>query len=190
MASTFTSKLEPERLWRITERSTAGLRVSVLGSVPDPSRALRGELTSGSLLGEARQAGPVRDLVGTYDAFLFLISPAFSMALGAFGAKGWGAIPVDIPGADKELSLLVGTGRVGPIIRASEDAPVGDYKFGRFLGTERWDGSDLFVPDNENVILVTDDLAAHLRQSQLSNLELESAGLEALPPEAGSQSSC
>jgi len=155
--------------------------VSVLGSVPDPSRALRGELTSGSLRGEARQRGPVRDLVGTYDAILFLISPAFAMALDAFGTKGWGAIPVDIPGVDNGLSLLVGTGRVGPIIRASEDAPVGDYKFGRFLGTERWDGTDLFVPDNENVILVTDNLAAHLRRSHLSNLELEPAGIEAMP---------
>jgi len=164
----------------ISERSTGGLRVSVRASVPDPSRALRGDLTSGRLRGEARQGGPVRDLVGTFDAVLLLISPAFAMALKAFGAKGWGAIPVDIPGVDG-LSLLVATGRVGPIIHASADAPVGDYRFGRFLGIERWDGSDLFVPDNENVILVTDELAAHLRLSQLSNLELEPAGIEAIP---------
>ena len=112
------------------------------------------------------------------------------MALDAFGAKGWGAIPVDIPGVQDALSLLVGTGRVGPIIHAAEDAPVGDYTFGRFLGTDRWDDSDLFVPDNENVILVTDDLAAHLRKSRLSNLELEPAGLEAFPIGADRQSSC
>ena len=180
-----TSELEPGRLWRITEHSTAGLRVSVLGSVPDPSRALRGDVMSGSLRGQVRQAGPVRDLVGTYDAILFLISPAFAVALERFGAKGWGAIPVDIPSVDTRLSLLVGTGRVGPIVRASGGAPVAGYTFGRFLGTTRWDGSDLLVPDNENVILVTDDLASHLRQSQLSNLELESAGLEAFPTGAG-----
>jgi hypothetical protein len=132
------------------------------------------------LRGEARQTGPIRDLVGTYDGVLYLISPAFAMALRAYGAKGWDAVPVDIPGVRGELSLLVGTGRVGPVLYATERAPIGGSKVGAFLGRKRWDGSDLFVPDNENVILVTDRLAEHLRRSRLANLELEPAGLEAL----------
>jgi hypothetical protein len=176
-----TSELQPERLWRIAERSTAGLRVSLIASVPDPGRALRGDVPGPGLRGEARQTGPVRDLVGTYDGVLFLVSPAFRVALESFGARGWETIPVDIPGLDPGLSLLAATGRVGPIAKATSDAPVGTSTFGRFLAADRWDGSDVFAPDNENVVLITDPLARHLRASDLSNLELEPAGLERLP---------
>jgi hypothetical protein len=180
MALMSTSELEPDRLWRIGERSSGGLRVSLLGSVSDPARAVRGDVPV-PIVGEARGRGPARDLVGTYDGFLFLISPAFAAALEGFGATGWRAIEVEIPGVSESLSLLAGTGRVGPVIRASEETPVGPYKFGRFLAPGGWDGTDVFVPDNENTILLTDELATHLRGRSLSNLELEPAGFERMP---------
>jgi hypothetical protein len=181
MGSRSTSSLDPERLWRVAESFSAGLRVSVAGSLPEPGPALRGVLPAEPLHAQPRQVGEVHDIVGTFDGVLFLIGPAFVDALRAFGATGWNAIPVDVTGITADLSLLVASGRVGPVLRASENEPIGGFTFGRFLATDWWDGSDVFVPDNQNAILITDELATHLRERRLTNLELEPAGLEALP---------
>jgi hypothetical protein len=124
-------------------------------------------------------------VVGTYYAQLLLVGPRFIDVLVAHALTGWKATPVVAPQLRVELFLLSGTGTCGPILRASAGKPVGGFSFGRFIDGTLWDGSDLFVPDNEDVLLVGPAAQRILQAARLTNLDLPGAGLEPMPARLG-----
>lgn len=51
---------------------------------------------------------------------------------------------------------------------------------GTFIDPARWDGSDFFLADNNNEILVVSATAKRLQELSLHNVVLEEAGLESV----------
>jgi hypothetical protein len=156
------------------DRSVRGLRVSL--AVPDARSALVGEFRE-RISGVVLNPGRAWDLVGTYWASLYLVSPRFVDLLIAAGATGWKPRTVDIPGSPDlpPLALLTVTGRCGRLLPGGEG---GRPPFGVFLDPSTWDGSDVFVADGDGAILLTGDLASRLRSARLSNVNIEPAGIE------------
>jgi hypothetical protein len=53
---------------------------------------------------------------------------------------------------------------------------------GSFIDAARWDGSDFFIADNNNEILIVNATAKRLQELSLHNVVLEEAGLESVRP--------
>lgn len=83
---------------------------------------------------------------------------------------------------ETELWLLVVTGRAGPILGAGGILREGLDPIDQALDGSDWDGSDMFVPANRNVILLTDGAARRLKSARLRNVLFEPAGLTPAPP--------
>jgi hypothetical protein len=171
--STFNPRLRVDEIRWLTPRSHHGLRVSLQGLGDVHARdVLIGAVPFNSLRGTVLEPGKVGDLVSTFWASVFLVTPRLVEALTNLGATGWRAVPVEIPEAPVALSLLCVTGQCGPIERASPG------RVGQTLDPRTWDGSDLFVPANERRILVIGPMASALTEERLRNVDFELAGIE------------
>lgn len=182
MGSVSTSRqLEVTKVQTLEEASFRGLRVSIRGEGITAHSLLTGDFGSRSLVGTVRQPGRVRDLLGTYWAGVYLVTEHFRQSVGDLGATGWFTTPVRIEGIESPLSLLSVTGRCGSMFGVGGEPIAGAPEIGTFIDPLRWDGSDLFMPDNNNSILVLGSTAESLQELRLSNVAFESAGLEPLP---------
>jgi hypothetical protein len=181
-STSVTDPLEVPLLWRLRE-GAGRLRIQV----PVPSSVSMHQLLTEGLPGRVRgrvlAKGPMSDLVGTYWGIVYLVSEKMVTVLSESGMTGWRVTPVEIADGQpiRRLSLLTVTGRCGPIYGQSGVWREGLPQLGQFLEPESWDGSDLFVPDNENGILLTPRCASVLRRARLRNLRLTPAGIERVP---------
>jgi hypothetical protein len=164
-------RLPVEGLTKLELRSHEWLRVDLeVGPDVQPADLRRGEnLSTRPIPAVVKQQGPVGDLIGTFWATVYAFTSRFRGVLQKSEVSGWGSHPIDLRSPidiTSDLSLLLVRGRAGPvfgvggIVRQDLD-PVGQY-----LDPSEWDGSDLFLPANRSVILVTE-----------RNVALEPAGL-------------
>lgn len=119
----------------------------------------------------------------TYATFK-IVSPRFVQLLQELEATGWSTLSVEITGAEGEaiegLSLLVVTGRAGPIdrrrtriVRVDPPVPAGAPTYserGLFFEPSSWDGSDLFVPADTAVVAVRHRIKAAVEDRKLTNI--------------------
>ncbi len=178
------SALDVEGVHTLTVRTHDGLRVQLHGvEAYDAAALLRGRFPATSLAGTALQRGRPGDLVGTFFANLFLMSPRFRSLLHEHGVLGWGHVPITVSGvALLDFGLLTVHGRCGPIRRLGP-IPSDPRGLGHYIDPLSWDGSGLFVADGDRAVLVSRDTADLIRRSRLRNVDVVPAGLETLPLE-------
>ena len=160
--------------------SYTGLRVSLKVDGITARDLLTGDLGGRPLVGIVRQRGRARDLVGTYWAGVYLVSEYFRRSLAEIGATGWFTTPVRVEKVPSPLWLLSIAGTCGPLFGVGGEPLAGGPRIGTFLDGAQWDGSDFFLADNNNSIFVVGSTAERIQQLRLSNVALESAGLEPL----------
>jgi len=171
-------RLEVTDIRRLEGRSLGGLRVSLTGEGITARRLLTGDLGGQPLVGVVRQPGRPGDLVGTYWAGVYLVSEHFRRSISDLGASGWFTTPVQVKGVQSQLWLLSISGRCGPLFGVGGDPYPSGPDVGTFIDPARWDGADFFMADNNNSIHVVGSTAERIHELRLSNVVLESAGLE------------
>jgi hypothetical protein len=154
--------LDVSEIRRLASRSFDGLRVSIAGEGITARGLLTGDFGGRPLVGTVRQSGPPQDLVGTYWAGVYLISDHFHQSLRDVGASGWFSTPVQVEGVQWQLWPLSISGRCGPMFGVGGDPYPGIPGIGSFIDPARWDGSDFFMADNNNEILVVSATAKRL----------------------------
>jgi hypothetical protein len=118
---------------------------------------------------------------------VYLVSGHFRRSLIDLGASGWFTTPVQVEGVQSQLWLLSISGRCGPLFGVGGDLYPSAPDVGTFIDLARWDGADFFMADNNNSIHVVGSTAERIRELRLSNVVLESAGLEPVRPEQPSR---
>jgi hypothetical protein len=186
MSTSSSETLDVPALRKLTVRRYGGLRLDVLpGSTVDSDQLLRGEYQGSiPLPAVVVQEGPVGDLVGSSWAHVYAVTPRFLNTLEEAGVTGWSRLPIALEGTDRgtlDLWLLGVTGRSGPIYGVGGSPRLDVDSFGQYLDSAEWDGSDMFVPSNRRVILITGRAASKLERASLRNVALEPAGIEPTP---------
>jgi hypothetical protein len=176
-------RLEVTDVRRLVGGSYGGLRVSLTGEGITARGLLTGEFGGQPLVGVVRRPGRPRDLVGTFWAGVYLVSEHFRRCMSDLGASGWFTTPVQVEGIQSQLWLLSISGRCGPLFGVGGDPYPGGPDVGTFIDPARWDGADFFMADNDNSIHVLGSNAERIYELRLSNVVLESAGLEPVRPE-------
>ena len=128
-----------------------------------------------------RESGPRGDLVGTFWAHVFVMSPRMTRALEELRLSGWRSYPVQVQSdhrTDDSLALLAVTGRAGPIYGVGGESRPGMNPIGQYLDPEECDGSDIFLPANRHSIHLAGPAADRIARLGLRNVDLEPAGLE------------
>jgi hypothetical protein len=171
-------RLEVTDVRRLKEGSFGGLRVSLTGEGITARGLLTGDFGGRPLVGVVHQPGRPRDLIGTYWAGVHLVSGHFRRSMSDLGASGWFTTPVQVEGVQPPLWLLSISGRCGPLFGVGGDPYPGGPDVGTFIDPARWDGADFFMADNNNSIHVVGSTAERIHELRLSNVVLESAGLE------------
>jgi hypothetical protein len=87
--------------------------------------------------------------------------------------------PVRVENVPSPLWLLSIAGACGPLFGVGGGPLAGGPRIGTFLDGAQWDGSDFFMADNSSIFVVG-STAEKIQQLRLSNVALESAGLEPL----------
>lgn len=145
----------------------------------DPRRLLRGEVAPPPMRAWRITSGRPADIVGTTQAVLTLVSQRFRDTLTSLGMTGWTSLAVALDGSlPDDLTLLVVTGRCGPVYSARRNPVPGVPPLGDFIDPRNWDGSDLFVGDGLAEVFVAPDRVPDLRRARLRNLRIEPAALE------------
>lgn len=136
----------------------------------DPRQVLAGTVDLPDAKGVA-DAGKVGDLVPTYWAALFLVTPAFRTVLSDAGLTGWSTTPLLVTGnsAALDLTLLHVRGRCGP----ARSLGVGSE-----LDPGNWDGSDLFLVDGDSTVYLSPRARRVLSSAHLRNVETDLAGFD------------
>jgi hypothetical protein len=176
--------LDLSEVWVLREGSFEALRVQLdLPQDVDPKMVLTGQARRFDLIARVLQEGPVGDLIGTYWGMIYLISDRFRNVLIENNISGWRVDPISITRGSGFMSawLLIITGRCGPVFGVGGEESDRVPSVGQFLDPTRWDGSDIFTPDNLSAVFMTTECSQKLEQAGLTNLEIEHAGLEALP---------
>jgi hypothetical protein len=128
----------------------------------------------------------LKDLVDTGFSGLYLISDRMKEVLIGKKLTGWRSYEIRLVdrtgveiGGYSGLSIL---GRCGPIDiskslvtqkHLTREGPLSTYYRGLFIGVDRWDGSDFFLPLPYYAPMVTAKAANVLRKANLSNISLE-----------------
>jgi hypothetical protein len=174
--------LEIHSVQTLVSASYKGLRVSIRGGQSDVAarNLLSGSLADQPLTGTARRHGRVGDLVGTYWAGVYLVSERFRESVAELGASGWSTTPIQVPGVEVPLLLLSITGKCGPLFGVGGEQTEGGPAIGTFIDPQLWDGSDFFLPSNNNSIFVIGSVADAIQRVRLANVAFEPAGLQAL----------
>jgi hypothetical protein len=95
---------------------------------------------------------------------VYLVSEHFRRSLIDLGASGWFTTPVQVEGIQSQLWLLSISGRCGPLFGVGGDPYPSGPDVGTFIDPARWD--------------VVGSTAERIDELRLSNVVLESAGLE------------
>lgn len=144
----------------------------------DPRVYMRGEQKlPGTLRFEYAAGRRLMDLVETGETGDLLSQRVFD-ALTAAGARGWTSHPVEIEDSTGRIvsgyGLLIVTGRCGPLIPVP--CHTGDIRDKirsyRVDGTT-WDGSDLFVPTDSDLILATPTVVDACAAIRATNIDFE-----------------
>ena len=176
-------RLEVTDIRLLVGGSYGGLRVSLTGEGITARGLLTGEFGDQPLVGVVRRPGWPGDLVGTYWAGVYLVSEHFRRSITDLGATGWFTTPVPVEGIQSQLWLLSISGRCGPLFGVGGDPYPGGPNVGTFIDPARWDGADFFMAYNNNSIHFVGSTAERIHELRLSNVVLESAGLEPVRPE-------
>jgi hypothetical protein len=140
--------------------------------------------TRATLHAEVSWGGQYGDLIGTLEAGVYAVTSRFADLLLESHMTGWKTYPLAVNRSDSvpaPLWLLAIIGTCGPIYGVGGQPFAGMDGISQYLDPRRWDGSNFFLPDNRNSILVDDVAAKLLRSSGLENVLVEPAGLEPLP---------
>jgi hypothetical protein len=167
-------------------RSHDWLRLDVLSGINESgARLLRGEYGGPlPLTGVVVQRGPVGDLIGTSWANLYVVTSRVVQVLEQSDLTGWMTYPVAVAAGMEEavgVWLLAVSGRSGSVYGVGGAPRLDVDTLGQYLDPTEWDGSDLFVPANQQVILLTAQAAHALDAARLRNLVVDPAGLEPTP---------
>jgi len=126
------------------------------------------------------------DVIRTGHAVLLLISDKMKAVLEDNNLTGWQTFEVKV--LDKKGQEIQGyhglsiTGRCGKIDfnkseviekRLVPEGPLGKYYKGLYVGLDKWDGSDFFLPENYFGAIVTKKAADILKKTKLTNIRLE-----------------
>ena len=119
----------------------------------------------------------LKDLLQTDYEGLYLISERLRSLLEAHELSGWKTYPVALLDArEKEIQGYCGlsiTGRCGAVdYGASEIATYGSVFEELHVDLDTWDGSDFFVPEHPERIIVSERAAQVLRENKVSNAHL------------------
>jgi hypothetical protein len=173
-------RLPLEDLRKLTLRSHDWLRVDFENArIMDGKALVRGEAKVPlPLHAGVGQAGKVGDLVGTLWASVYAITSRLKVTLEKAGLTGWLALPVRGPDAVvwESFWVLAITGRCGPVYGQGGLHHAGIDPAFPYLDPSKWDGTDLFMPENNTVILLAPRAAQALRRAHLRNVALEPVG--------------
>lgn len=168
----FTSDFDVRKVGRLDVSNPHWARVD-LGDLEgqDPRMVLSGRVRAEGLVGMA-DAGEIGDLVPTYWAALFLVSPALVRLLTEARLTGWFLSSVSVLGNPQaiDLALLQVTGKC-----MATRAP----GVGMELDPKGWDGSDFFLVDGDATIYLSPRARLAMKSAGLRNVEVDLAGFEA-----------
>lgn len=126
------------------------------------------------------------DILTTGWVSLYLISDKLKSVLEENKLTGWKTFPIKL--LDKKGNEITGyhgfsvVGLCGPIDhtkseifqkKLSEGGTLCNFYKGRYIGFDKWDGSDFFHPEGNFGIIVTSRAAEVLRKNKITNLFLE-----------------
>lgn len=108
--------------------------------------------------------GAPADVIWTEISFVFLVSERVVTALESAGLSGWTAYPVDVSDiADARYFGLAIRGRCGASQYSSGS--------GLRIDPETWDGSDVFMPDDESALIFLSEQGARVfREARVKNI--------------------
>jgi hypothetical protein len=127
-----------------------------------------------------------QDILDTGTASLFLISDKMKVTFEDNKLTGWKAFEVKI--LNKQGQEIQGyhglsvTGRCGKINysqseiiekRLVPEGPLGKYYRGLYVGLDKWDGSDFFLPEKNFGTVITNRAADILKNNKFTNIRLE-----------------
>ncbi|MEM6738420.1 MAG: DUF1629 domain-containing protein [Bacteroidota bacterium] len=151
----------------------------------DEHKLIQGRYDSVSLpiTFKQEQGNKLQDILDTGWSSLYLISERLKSVLDENGLTGWKTFPVKI--LDKKGGIVEGyhgfsiTGVCGEIsydkceiIEKSlvPSGPVSKYYKGLYVGLDKWDGSDFFLPSKNFGIIVTKNAMNAIKKEKLTNV--------------------
>lgn len=182
MASMCITESAPPRICQLSVQSYSWAQVDI-GDLAGCSQ--REVLTGATVeLGVARAdpEGQVGDLIPTYWSSLYLVSDQFVEVMTKATLTGWRTLPIQVTGNEhfRDVSLLQVLGRCGPIVKEG-DWLLQEEGDRQCLSVSTWDGSDLFVPENRRMTLLSPRAAETIQGSSLRNVTVDDARIEILP---------
>lgn len=168
------------------QASSIGLKKND-GSINDHDKLIQGmyDGINFPILFEQECGKKLLDVLGTGWPGLSLISDKMKTVLEENKLTGWKTFPIKL--YDKKRNEILGyhgfsvTGRCGPIddrnaeIIDKQRIPEGPifkaYK-GLYIGLDKWDGSDFFIPDKSLFRIITNKTANILKKDKTLNIKL------------------
>jgi hypothetical protein len=128
----------------------------------------------------------IEDIIDTGWAGLYLISDRLKQIMENERLSGWKTFPVRVYDKNgSEIEKYHGfsiTGRCGPVdINKSNivekqiipDGPFVKYYRGLYVGLDKWDGSDFFIPEKYYGTIMTERAAVVLKKNRVTNLRIK-----------------
>ena len=126
------------------------------------------------------------DVLNPNSVSMYVVSERFIELLAENGVTGWKNYPIIIFDKEgKEVSGYTGfsvIGKCGKIDysqstiiekRLVPEGPLGKYYKGLYIGLDKWDGSDFFLPEKNLGIIITSKAADVLKKSKFTNIRFE-----------------
>ena len=133
-----------------------------------------------------RYGHKLTDILGTGYPPLYLISDRMKTILEENNLTGWKCFLVRV--FDKKKNEVLGyhgfsiTGRCGPIDdkkatiiekRRIPEWPIRKFYKGLYVGLDKWDGTDFFIPEKSAWPIITKRTADLLKKNKITNLRME-----------------
>ena len=178
--------------------SSAGFKSEGLnmqkGELADQWKLIKGEYDGISFPVTFKQymGKRLKDVLNTGWPGLYLISDKLKANLEKSALTGWKTFPIKLLTKDNsEISGYQGlsiTGRCGPIDytkseiiekRSVPNGPLSKYYKGLYIGLDKWDGTDFFLPGETFHTIITEKAALSLKRERLTNIIIENlSGIE------------
>ena len=126
------------------------------------------------------------DILGTGWPNLYLISDRMKDVLEENKLTGWKTFPITV--YDKKKNEILGyhglsvTGRCGPIDGTKAkiidkqlivNGPILKAYKGLYVGLDKWDSSDFFIPEGSRCFVITEKTAKILKDKKIKNTQLD-----------------